>query len=93
MVKHKRNRVANETAVRKRMMEYTSQIMIFYREREQGHEGCQTSQRFRDSAEQEKKRDTELIENSERGYRYANCALKHCFANSTWISQARCELV
>jgi hypothetical protein len=29
MVKHKRNRVANEMAVRKRMMEYTSQYHDF----------------------------------------------------------------
>jgi len=39
--KHNRNNVAIETAVRKRMMECTSNIMGSDRVREEGHENCQ----------------------------------------------------
>jgi hypothetical protein len=67
--------------------------MIFDREREGGHEGCQRSQRFRDSLKPEKKRDTEFPEDSESRYRYADCSLKHCFADSARISQVGRELV
>ena len=41
IAKQNRKKVAMETAVRKRMMEYTSKIMDFDRVRGRGHEGCQ----------------------------------------------------
>lgn len=40
--KQSRKNVASEIAVRKRMMEDTSNIIIFDWVREKGHEGCQT---------------------------------------------------
>ena len=41
IAKQSRKKVASETAVRKRMLEYTSKLMSFDWVRKEGHEECQ----------------------------------------------------
>src|SRR5260370_409811 len=53
IAKHNRKNVAIETAVRKRMMEYTSNIMGFDWVGKGGHEGCQRGREFGATGAQE----------------------------------------
>jgi len=75
IAKHNRKKVAIETAVRKRMMEYTSNTMSFDWVSDKTHEVCQMGQVFGSAGKKEKKRDAECFENFAVRYRYANCSL------------------
>src|SRR5258705_337000 len=75
IAKHNRKNVAIETAVRKRMMEYTSNIMSFDWVGKEGHEGCQRGREFSATGTQEKKRDRGRFGDLADRYRYANCSL------------------
>ena len=78
IAKHNRKKVVIETAVRKRMMENTSEVISFNRVRKEGHEGCQRDQLVRWVKGQENKGDRKYSEHWAIRYRYANCSLGHC---------------
>jgi hypothetical protein len=93
IAKHNRKNVAIETAVRKRMMEYTSNIMSFDWVGREGHEGCQRGREFSATGMQEKKRDRGRFGDLADRYRYANCSLGHSCGREQqiWDSRVRAQ--
>lgn len=77
IAKQSRKKVASETAVRKRMLEYTSKLMSFDWAMKEGHEDCQKVVEIRYAGEEEKKRVIKTRAKRATRYRYANCALRH----------------
>src|SRR5258705_3638980 len=89
IAKHNRKNVAIETAVRKRMMEYTSNIMSFDWVGKEGHEGCQRGREFSATGTQEKKRDRGCLGDLADRYRYANCSLEHSCGRKRLVWDSR----
>src|SRR5260221_11611311 len=75
IAKQSMKKVASETAVRKRMMGYTSKPMDFDRVRGNGHEGGQRRQGIHTPRRKEKKQVSAHRGKGVRRYRYANCLL------------------
>jgi hypothetical protein len=77
IAKQSMKKVASETAVRKRMMEFTSKLTDFDWTRKEGHEECQRGLGLDSAGEKEKKRVRGQREEVPKRYRYANCSFGH----------------
>src|SRR5258708_39740730 len=77
IAKQSMKKVASETAVRKRMLGYTSTPMDFDWVRGNGHEGGHRSEGIHTPREKEKKRVSAHRRKRARRYRYANCSLEY----------------
>src|SRR5258708_33029410 len=91
IAKHNRKNVAIETGVRKRMMEYTSNIMGFDWVGREGHEGCQRGKEFSATGTQEKKRDRGCFGDLADRNRYANCSLVLSCGRQQRVWDSRCR--
>ena len=85
IAKQNMKNVASETAVRKRMMGYTSKLMGSDWVRREKHDACQRGQEFRQSKEQEKEGDRNYKGRNGNWYRYADCARRDSLG-----SESRC---